>query len=116
VPFGEPCVLPLWTLIGVAIGRLIRRGALLAVVVVVRCQPVTLILTVRVVAPPSSHPMAVADAGRAALLIPAILLAWAAVATAVATVVGRRRAGRVRRLTEDPASLSESRPGPPALP
>jgi hypothetical protein len=33
---------PLWTLIGVAIGRLLRRGALLAVVVAVLCQPVTL--------------------------------------------------------------------------
>jgi hypothetical protein len=110
---------PLWTLIGVAIGRLIRRGALLAVVVAVLCQPVTLIVTVGVVAPPSSHPMAVAtvaDAGRAALLMPAILLAWAAVATAAATVVGRRRAGRVRRLTEDPASPSEPQPDPPALP
>jgi hypothetical protein len=110
---------PLWTLIGAAIARLIRKGALLAVVVAVLLQPATLVLTVGVVAPPSSHPMAVAtvaDAGRAALLMPAILLAWAAVATAAATVVSRRRAGRVRRLAEDPASPSERRPDPPALP
>ncbi|OJF11673.1 hypothetical protein [Couchioplanes caeruleus] len=52
------------------------------------------LLWVGVVAPPSSHPVAVsvtADAGRAALLVPAILLAWATVATAAATVVSRRR-------------------------
>jgi hypothetical protein len=85
---------PLWTLIGAAIARLTRRGALLAVVAVL-CQPVTLVLTVGVVAPPSSHPMAVAtvaDAGRAALLMPAILLAWATLVTVAAAVVSRRRA------------------------
>jgi hypothetical protein len=87
---------PLWALIGAAVARLIRRGALLAAVVTVLCQPATLMLSVGVVAPPSSHPLAVAviaDAGREALLMPAILLAWATVATAAATVVTRRRTG-----------------------
>jgi hypothetical protein len=95
---------PLWTVIGAAIAQLTRKGALPAVLIAVLCQPATLILTVGVVAPPSSHPMAVAavaDAGRAALLLPAILLAWATLATAAATVVSRRRAGRVRRLADD---------------
>ncbi|AGZ43972.1 hypothetical protein AFR_28555 [Actinoplanes friuliensis DSM 7358] len=107
---------PLWTLIGAAITRLVRRGALLAVVAAILCQPVTLIFTVGVVAPPSSHSMAVAtvaDAGPTALLMPAILLAWAAVATGTATVVSRRRAGRP---AEDPASPPEPPPDSPALP
>jgi hypothetical protein len=85
---------PLWTLTGAAIARLVRRRAPLAVVAAILCQPATFILTVGLAAPPSSHPFAVAviaDAGRAALLMPAILLAWATVATAAATVVSRRQ-------------------------
>jgi hypothetical protein len=85
---------PLWTLIGAAVARLARRGGLLAAAAAVLCQPITLLLWVGAVAPPSSHPVAVsliADAGPGALLQPAILLAWAAVATAAATVVSRRR-------------------------
>lgn len=85
---------PLWALIGAAIAGLARRGALLGVAVTILCQPVTLWVTVGVAAPPSSHPVAVAvtvDSGRAALLMPVILLAWATAATAAATVVRRRR-------------------------
>jgi hypothetical protein len=85
---------PLWALIGAAIAGLVRRGELLAVAAAILCQPATLLLWVGAAAPPSSHPIAislVAGAGRSALLLPAILLAWAAVATATATVVSRRR-------------------------
>jgi hypothetical protein len=79
---------PLWAIIGAAIGRPIASAA------VVLCQPATILVGVGAVAPPSSHPVAVsliADAGPAALLMPAILLAWATVATAAATIVRRRR-------------------------
>lgn len=90
---------PLWALIGAALAQLTRRGAVLAVVAAILCQPATVILTVGLVAPPSSHPLAVAEiagVGPAALLMPAILLAWATVATATAAVVSRRRAARGR--------------------
>ncbi|MDG4829299.1 hypothetical protein O7627_08270 [Solwaraspora sp. WMMD1047] len=95
--FASLTCFPLWTLIGAAIARLMRRRAMLAAVVTVLCQPATLVLTVGAVAPPSSHPVAVAviaDAGRGALMMPAILLAWAALATAAAILVSRRRTGR----------------------
>lgn len=84
---------PLWALIGAAIVGLTRRRALLAVVAAFLCQPATALLGVGVVAPPSSHPVAVsliADGGRTALVMPAILLAWAAAATVAATTAGRR--------------------------
>jgi hypothetical protein len=87
---------PLWALIGAAVAGLVRRGRLLVAAGAVLCQPVTLLLWVGAVAPPSSHPVAVSlavDSGRAALLLPAILLAWAAVATAAAALVRRRRTG-----------------------
>ncbi len=88
---------PLWAVIGAGIARLIRERAWLAAVLAILVQPATLLLTVGLAAPPSSHAFAVAtigDAGPAALLMPAILLAWTAVVTAAAVVVGRRRAGR----------------------
>ncbi len=87
---------PLWAVIGAAIAGLVRRRQLLVVAVTVLCPPVTILLFVGFAAPPSSHPGAVslvADAGVAALLMPAILLVWAVVATAAATVVSRRRTG-----------------------
>jgi hypothetical protein len=97
---------PLWALIGAAIAWLVRRRAVLAVVVAILSQPATLIVTVGVVAPPSSHSVAVAviaDAGPSALLMPAILLGWAAVAMAAAAFVSRRRTGRAQRLAGDPS-------------
>ncbi|GAA2592367.1 hypothetical protein GCM10010435_83890 [Winogradskya consettensis] len=93
---------PLWALIGTAIGQLVRRGALLTAVVTIVFQPATFILTVGLAAPPSSHPLAVAviaDAGPAAMLMPAILLGWATVATATAILVNRHRINRGRRST-----------------
>ncbi|MFI5896840.1 hypothetical protein ACIA5D_42740 [Actinoplanes sp. NPDC051513] len=87
---------PLWAVMGAAIGGLMRRGGLIVSAAAVLCQPVTLLLLVGAVAPPSSHPVAVsliADVGVTALLMPAILLAWATLATAAATVVSRRRTG-----------------------
>lgn len=90
---------PLWALIGAAMGRMVRRRAWLAAVVTVLFQPATFILTVGLAAPPSSHPLAVAviaDAGPAAMAMPAILLGWAAVATALAILVNRRRITRGR--------------------
>ena len=88
---------PLWALIGTAIGRLVRKGAVLTAVVTVLFQPATFILTVGLAAPPSSHPLAVAviaDEGPAAMWMPAILLGWATVATATAILVNRRRINR----------------------
>ncbi|WP_433376681.1 hypothetical protein ACQPZX_08290 [Actinoplanes sp. CA-142083] len=87
---------PLWAIIGAAVGRLFTRRRLIVAAAVILCQPATLLLLVGAAAPPSSHPVAVsliADAGPAALLMPAILLAWATVATAAATIVTRRRTG-----------------------
>ncbi|GIM91797.1 hypothetical protein [Paractinoplanes toevensis] len=94
---------PLWAIIGAAIGGLMRRGGLVVSAAAVLCQPVTLLLVVGVVAPPSSHPVAVSlivDTGRAALQMVAILLAWATVATAAAIVVGRHRRGTVETSRE----------------
>jgi hypothetical protein len=99
---------PLWALLGAAIAWMVRRRAVLAVIVAILCQPATLILTVGVAAPPSSHAVAVAviaDAGRSALLMPAILLGWATVAMAAAAFVSRRRTGRVRQLRSEPPAL-----------
>jgi hypothetical protein len=87
---------PLWAVMGAAIGRLVRRGGLIVTAAAILCQPITVLLVVGAIAPPSSHPFAVsliADSGPAALLMPAILLAWATAATAAATVVSRRRNG-----------------------
>jgi hypothetical protein len=87
---------PLWAIIGAAVGGLIAKRRLIAAAAVVLFQPATVLVLVGAVAPPSSHPVAVsliADAGPAALLMPAILLEWAIVATAAATVVSRRRRG-----------------------
>lgn len=88
---------PLWAVAGAAVGGLVRRGAPLVVVAAFLSQPATLLLGVGVAAPPSSHPLAVsviAGAGPAALLMPAILLAWTAAATTAAIMVRRRRARR----------------------
>ncbi|GAA4609102.1 hypothetical protein GCM10023107_89950 [Actinoplanes octamycinicus] len=85
---------PLWALLGAAIAGLTRRRPLLVVVATVLCQPATVLLTVGLAAPPSSHPLAVsliASDGRAALAMPAILLLWTAALTAAATAANRRR-------------------------
>jgi hypothetical protein len=86
---------PLWALLGAALAGLVRHGALLAAAAAVLCQPALLVVWVGVLAPPSSHPFAVAtivDSGRAALLMPVILLAWTTVATTAALAVRLRRA------------------------
>ncbi|GAA0552674.1 hypothetical protein GCM10010172_38890 [Paractinoplanes ferrugineus] len=85
---------PLWALLGAAVGRLARRRALLATVAVMLAQPATLLLVVGIAAPPSSHPFAVAmivDDSRLAGLMPFVVLAWVALATAGAAIVSRRR-------------------------
>ena len=84
---------PLWALLGAALAGLSRRTGMLAIAVAILCQPVTLLLWVGAVAPPSSHPVAVAliaDTGPRALLMPAILLAWTAAATLASTLRNRR--------------------------
>jgi hypothetical protein len=86
---------PLWAIIGAAIGGLVHSRQMLVIVLTMLCHPVTFLLWMGTVAPPSTHPLAVwaiGDADGAALRMPAILLVWATAATAAAAVAGRHMA------------------------
>jgi hypothetical protein len=84
---------PLWAVIGAALAGMTRKGALLAAFGTFLCQPATLLIWVGVLAPPSSHPLAVAaitGAGPAAMLMPAVLLGWAVAAVVLSLRLSRR--------------------------